>query len=116
MQSAWRRFLLQAVINGLTACVLAFTHADTVLCFLLLLPLVAATLHIHRARGMVWTFWLFVLMGFAGEVWAVHWDVWHYDVWDVLGIPLYIGPAWGLMAVFIASLYEALREWFKDNP
>lgn len=112
----WHRFLAQGVVNILTACVLAFAHTDTALAFALLLPLAAATFAIHPGLPMRWLFGAFVLMGYAGEVWAVHWNVWHYDRSDLLGIPLYIGPAWGLMAVFIASLYAALAEWLKPSP
>lgn len=111
--TSWHKFIIQAGINVVTACILAFIHEATWLTALLLLPLLAITYWVQPAPAMRWLMGLAILMGFAGEIWAVYWGVWAYADYDFWGIPLYIGLAWGLMAVFLASLYQALTDWLR---
>lgn len=76
----------------------------------MLVPLMAVTYWLHDTP-MRWLMGLAVVMGLCGELCAVYWGVWAYADYDIWGIPLYIGLAWGLMAVFLASLYQSLKDW-----
>lgn len=78
----------------------------------MLVPLLTVTYWLHDIP-MRWLMVLAVMMGLLGEIWAVYWGVWAYADYDFWGIPLYIGLAWGLMAVFLASLYQALTDWLR---
>lgn len=96
-----------------TAGILAWFHTNTMLTALLLLPLLALTLVVQQTP-MRRLCLLAIPMGLIGEVWAVSWQIWTYDYADVWGIPLYIGPAWALMAAFLASLYHALQQGTRE--
>lgn len=107
--NARRLFLLQSLIIVANAGILAWGHANTLITALLLLPLLAVTLAVHRAP-MRRLCLLAIPMGLVGEVWAVHWQVWTYEYSDIWGVPLYIGLAWALMAAFLASLFNLLQQ------
>lgn len=76
--------------------------------FLSLSVLLIGSLMVSRSKQIVVLAILGAVLGPMAEIVAVHSGAWSYALADVLGVPFWLFPLWGLAGVYIAQMAQLL--------
>lgn len=83
---------------------ISFFYANNLLLTAVLLVILIATLKVWYRPRDIHFFIAAVIVGPIAEIVAVHFGAWQYTNSTVLGIPLWLPLAWGLIVVLIKRL------------
>ena len=105
------RFLIINAIAFASLIVVAALWTYPFVVLIALAVLSAAALLVERSRSAGVLYVLCGVLGSSAEAFAVAFGAWSYATPQVLGVPLWLIPLWGLAGIYVAAVSRFVRRF-----